>query len=124
MATVAGRGSLQNSRRLSLVLPQKNLCPGCREGGHCIDHNPKMRNAMGSAMFRTAFPYDELVLSRRRLLLASTSVAVASLTPWCHGQAATLVPTPAQTAGPFYPKRLPLDTDNDLVRITGHKNAA
>jgi protocatechuate 3,4-dioxygenase beta subunit len=79
---------------------------------------------VGSAMFRTAFPYDELVLSRRRLLLASTSVAVASLTPWRHGQAATLVPTPAQTAGPFYPKTLPLDTDNDLVRIIGHKNAA
>ena len=28
-----------------------------------------------------------------------------------------LVPTPRQTAGPFYPERLPLDTDNDLVRI-------
>ena len=28
-----------------------------------------------------------------------------------------MVPTPRQTAGPFYPDRLPLDTDNDLLRI-------
>lgn len=30
-----------------------------------------------------------------------------------------LQPTPRQTAGPFYPDRLPLDTDNDLVRVDG-----
>jgi protocatechuate 3,4-dioxygenase, beta subunit len=75
-------------------------------------------------MVRTDVPYDALVLSRRRLLLASTSVAAASLTPWRHGHAATLIPTPVQTAGPFYPKTLPLGADNDLVRIIGHKNAA
>jgi protocatechuate 3,4-dioxygenase, beta subunit len=75
-------------------------------------------------MFRTDFPLDKLVLSRRRLLLSSTSMAVASLTLWRNGRAARVVPTPAQTAGPFYPKALPLDTDNDLVRIIGHKNAA
>ena len=28
-----------------------------------------------------------------------------------------LVPTPAQTEGPFYPDHLPLDTDNDLIVI-------
>ena len=28
-----------------------------------------------------------------------------------------LVLTPQQTAGPFYPDRLPLDTDNDLLRV-------
>ena len=75
-------------------------------------------------MFRTDFPDDKLVLSRRRLLLATTSVAVASLTTWRHGHAATLIPTPAQTAGPFYPKTLPLDADNDLVRIIGRKSGA
>jgi len=31
--------------------------------------------------------------------------------------AAKLVPTPPQTAGPFYPDRLPLDTDNDLLLL-------
>jgi len=30
---------------------------------------------------------------------------------------ADLVLTPRQTAGPFYPDRLPLDTDNDLLRV-------
>lgn len=30
-----------------------------------------------------------------------------------------LVRTPAQTEGPFYPDKLPLDTDNDLVLIDG-----
>ncbi|MEX0923759.1 MAG: protocatechuate 3,4-dioxygenase [Rhodovibrionaceae bacterium] len=30
-----------------------------------------------------------------------------------------LVPTPAQTEGPFYPARLPLDRDNDLLRVAG-----
>ena len=28
-----------------------------------------------------------------------------------------LVKTPAQTEGPFYPDTLPLDTDNDLIRV-------
>jgi len=35
-----------------------------------------------------------------------------------------LVRTPAQTEGPFYPDRLPLDSDNDLVQIKGAAAAA
>lgn len=31
-----------------------------------------------------------------------------------------LVRTPAQTEGPFYPNRLPLDTDNDLLIVNEH----
>jgi protocatechuate 3,4-dioxygenase beta subunit len=31
------------------------------------------------------------------------------------GAFADLVKTPAQTEGPFYPDKLPLDTDNDLI---------
>jgi protocatechuate 3,4-dioxygenase beta subunit len=34
--------------------------------------------------------------------------------------AAALLPTPPQTPGPFYPLTLPLDSDNDLVRVAGH----
>lgn len=34
------------------------------------------------------------------------------------------VRTPAQTEGPFYPDKLPLDTDNDLVMIKGAAAAA
>lgn len=30
------------------------------------------------------------------------------------------LPTPAQTEGPFYPNRLPLDRDNDLTMVAGH----
>lgn len=32
---------------------------------------------------------------------------------------AALVATPPQTTGPFYPRDLPLDRDNDLVRVAG-----
>jgi protocatechuate 3,4-dioxygenase beta subunit len=35
-------------------------------------------------------------------------------------RAAALVATPAQAKGPFYPLELPLDQDNDLVRVAGH----
>jgi protocatechuate 3,4-dioxygenase beta subunit len=34
-------------------------------------------------------------------------------------RSADLLPTPAQTAGPFYPDHLPLDRDNDLVLVQG-----
>jgi protocatechuate 3,4-dioxygenase beta subunit len=55
---------------------------------------------------------------RRHLLLgALASVAQPVL-------AGSLVPTPAQTEGPFYPDRLPLDQDNDLTRVAGHHGSA
>jgi protocatechuate 3,4-dioxygenase beta subunit len=38
--------------------------------------------------------------------------------------AAALLPTPPQTTGPFYPLTLPLDSDNDLVRVTGQAASA
>jgi protocatechuate 3,4-dioxygenase beta subunit len=38
--------------------------------------------------------------------------------------AGSLMPTPAQTEGPFYPDRLPLDQDNDLTRVAGHHGSA
>ena len=41
-----------------------------------------------------------------------------------RGALAALLATPAQTPGPFYPKTLPLDADNDLVRIAGHAREA
>jgi protocatechuate 3,4-dioxygenase beta subunit len=53
-------------------------------------------------------------ISRRRLLtgLGGAAALVATPRTW-----AELIPTPRQTAGPFYPDRLPLDTDNDLLRV-------
>jgi protocatechuate 3,4-dioxygenase beta subunit len=38
--------------------------------------------------------------------------------------AATLSPTPTQTAGPFYPLTFPADSDNDLIHIAGRDATA
>jgi protocatechuate 3,4-dioxygenase beta subunit len=43
-------------------------------------------------------------------------------TPVSFAEQLTL--TPAQTEGPFYPDRLPLDTDNDLIRVNDAVDAA
>jgi protocatechuate 3,4-dioxygenase beta subunit len=54
----------------------------------------------------------------RRLFLASTAVAATSPFWTVRGAyAEELTRTPAQTEGPFYPNKLPLDTDNDLLVI-------
>ncbi len=57
-------------------------------------------------------------LTRRRLLaraaLAAGGASLAGIV-----RAAALAPTPAQAEGPFYPEALPLDHDNDLVRVAG-----
>jgi|SRR5688572_28276562 len=56
-------------------------------------------------------------LARRRRFLR-TSMATAAmffLTPGAFAE--ELVKTPRQTEGPFYPDKLPLDTDNDLLIV-------
>ncbi len=54
----------------------------------------------------------------RRLFLASTAIAATSPFWTVRGAyAEELTRTPAQTEGPFYPNKLPLDTDNDLLNI-------
>jgi len=53
------------------------------------------------------------LLTRRSLLLAAPAVLV-STSAW-----AQLMPTPRSTEGPFYPKALPADQDNDLVKVEG-----
>ena len=57
----------------------------------------------------------------RRLFVASAAGAVAAnMLPFWTVRGAfaeELVKTPAQTEGPFYPDKLPLDTDNDLIII-------
>lgn len=57
-----------------------------------------------------------IVSSRRRLLVASGGLLVAGP---LSAVAQILTPTPAQTEGPFYPRELPLDRDNDLATVTG-----
>jgi protocatechuate 3,4-dioxygenase beta subunit len=47
-------------------------------------------------------------------LAALRAVPAAAALPW----------TPGQTEGPFYPLELPLDSDNDLVRVEGRPERA
>jgi protocatechuate 3,4-dioxygenase beta subunit len=59
-----------------------------------------------------------LYLPNRRLFLASGAIAASSPFWTVRGAyAEELTKTPAQTEGPFYPNKLPLDTDNDLLVI-------
>lgn len=55
------------------------------------------------------------LFNRRRFLGAGTLTAAALATPGVFAE--QLQRTVAMTEGPFYPDRLPLDTDNDLLVI-------
>jgi protocatechuate 3,4-dioxygenase beta subunit len=69
-----------------------------------------MQHALPSALDPLALP------SRRRAFLRRFALGAAWFTvPGAF--AAELVRTPAQTEGPFYPDKLPLDTDNDLLIV-------
>ena len=65
----------------------------------------------------------ELPCVDRRVFLGRLTAGVASLSGWATMYTARgafaeeLALTPARTEGPFYPDRLPLDTDNDLILI-------
>jgi protocatechuate 3,4-dioxygenase, beta subunit len=60
---------------------------------------------------------SNLLYTRRYFLSSATAglVAAAWYTPGLFAQ--QLQQTPRQTEGPFYPNKLPLDTDNDLLVI-------
>ncbi len=62
--------------------------------------------------------------SRRRVLSVAAAGAGLGAITVCFPARAALSPTPRQTAGPFYPPDLPLDDDNDLVRVDGQAAAA
>jgi protocatechuate 3,4-dioxygenase beta subunit len=63
------------------------------------------------------------MLLRRRVLeggiVVAAGLGLSRLVP-----AAALPVTPAQTAGPFYPLTLPVDSDNDLIRVAGREGSA
>jgi protocatechuate 3,4-dioxygenase beta subunit len=59
---------------------------------------------------------NEGILSRRGFVRGSLALgAAAFLTPGVFAE--ELLRTPRMTEGPFYPDKLPLDTDNDLIII-------
>lgn len=62
-------------------------------------------------MYPTGHSLTRRVLLRGGLAFGSTALVV----PGAFAEA--LIATPPQTEGPFYPNRLPLDTDNDLILI-------
>ena len=59
---------------------------------------------------------DNPALCRRRFLLGTLTVGAAGLAaPGALAQ--ELLRTPSLTEGPFYPDRLPLGRDNDLILV-------
>jgi protocatechuate 3,4-dioxygenase beta subunit len=59
-----------------------------------------------------------LLPSNRRVFLSSLALGTAYFTTrGLFAEELTRVRTPPQTEGPFYPNKLPLDTDNDLLVI-------
>jgi protocatechuate 3,4-dioxygenase beta subunit len=58
----------------------------------------------------------EIFLAGRRVFLSTLTLGAAAWTVR-GAYAAELMRTPAQTEGPFYPDKLPLDTDNDLLIV-------
>ncbi len=63
---------------------------------------------------------------RRRVLKAGASVVAWSVLGASPGAvwAQSLIRTPTQSMGPFYPRRLPADADNDLVQVAGQRGTA
>ena len=66
---------------------------------------------------------DRIDPARRRVLYRGATL-LAGWSGARFASAATYAPTPSQTLGPFYPRVLPADRDNDLVRIAGHERPA
>src|SRR5438105_15614970 len=65
---------------------------------------------------RSRFVIDHASFPSRRLFLSALTFGTAAWT--VQGAfAEELARTPRLTEGPFYPRRLPLDTDNDLLVI-------
>jgi protocatechuate 3,4-dioxygenase beta subunit len=62
---------------------------------------------------------------RRRVLARSlTALGLLAAAPLTRSYAQRLLRTPPQTAGPFYPTSIPLDSDNDLVVVGGRAQLA
>lgn len=61
--------------------------------------------------------------ARRAVLAGALPLAAAAVMPGPAG-AATLIATPSQSLGPFYPVTLPLERDADLAQVEGRAEPA
>ena len=61
-----------------------------------------------------------MTLHRRQIIKASTLLLAAP----GIAAAASLIKTPSQTKGPFYPRKIPLDADADLTQVAGKGRSA
>ena len=66
----------------------------------------------------------DMTLIGRRNLIAGGSAALSVLVSAPVIAAASRTVTPSSSEGPFYPDRLPLDRDNDLVTVAGRPDRA
>ena len=67
--------------------------------------------------------YNRSIINRRTFLGGTFCVgAMAFVAPGAFAEALTR--TPPQTEGPFYPDKLPLDTDNDLIIVNDQLTSA
>src|SRR5687767_11675888 len=80
-------------------------------------HKTRIMNTLRQKLFflESDMYANHLTTSRRLFLGAMTASTAALYTPGVFAE--ELIRTPAQTEGPFYPDKLPLDTDNDLLII-------
>jgi len=74
-----------------------------------------------------SYPVPEVAMSRyissqRRRLLGW--LALLPFVSTARAQQQRLVPTPAQTEGPFYPRTIPAERDGDLTRVAGRAEVA
>lgn len=77
--------------------------------------------------FRIQPPADHRSSRRQFLRHVPVAAAVVGTVAWADSPGAfaeELVRTPPQTEGPFYPVKLPLDTDNDLLIVNDEITAA
>ena len=63
-------------------------------------------------------------ITRRDVLGTVSALGGLALVHSALGKAGSLTPTPAQTAGPFYPSPRPLEQDMDLTMLAGHTERA
>lgn len=70
----------------------------------------------------------DIIVLRRKFIQSGLAMGALAMTPGALGASGSfadeLAKTPPMTEGPFYPSKLPLDTDNDLLIINDSVTSA